>query len=164
MGQGYDYKCPKCGHRVGVSFGVGMLFPKTYQETIQAGKSGELGDELKTFFTEHPDGAIDASLVAGVCIKCGAVHNVQDLSMYLPKKNFTRKKNRGSWSVAAPFDDADYVSSWELADDYELFAKYPHKCKRCGGDMEIFTQQTFRTPDCPHCHAPMIEDGLIMWD
>lgn len=164
MGVGYSYKCPKCDHGINLYFGVGMLFPHTYQENVQAAKSGELGDELKNFFAEHPDGAIDASLVAGVCTKCGEVGNFHDLSMYLPKKNFAPEKNRGRWSVAAPFYDADYVVPWDLASDYELFAKYPHKCPLCGGDMKIFTKETFRAPACPRCRTQMIDDDIIMWD
>ena len=60
MGTGYTRKCPKCGFEFHSSTGVGFLFPKVYAETVQKAKEGELGEELKSFFAEHKDGAINA--------------------------------------------------------------------------------------------------------
>lgn len=182
MGCGYDLHCKRCNYNFAVSFGVGFMFPEVYEETVQQAKRGELGAELKKFFTEHPDGAIDVSYALGVCQKCGELYAVKDLSMYLPKDDFSPAKRQSRWSIAAPFTGVEYVSPMDLVEHYELFAKYPHKCK-CGGEMKIFTEDYFkkirysvdtdfptliteiRDFDCPRCHGKLVVgSGRILWD
>ena len=182
MGCGYNLHCEKCDYRSQVYFGVGLMSPEVYEKTVQQAKLGELGAELKNFFAEHPDGAIDISYSLGVCKKCGEIYTVEDLSMYLPKDNFSPYKNHGSRSVAAPFHGAEYVSPTDLKEHYELFAKYPHEC-RCGGEMKIFNEDDFqkiryttdtgvimgiseiRDFDCPRCHGKiLVGSGTILWD
>lgn len=164
MGQGYSMVCPKCGYEFNASFGVGMMFPAVYDETVQEGKRGELGEELQKFLLEHPDGAINASYVVGACKKCGELENLMDLSMYLPKENSKPDKPKGRWSVSMPFDRAEYVSPMDLKAHYELVAKYSHRCKHCGGDVKIFTEKTIGRIKCPHCKLRLEETGLILWD
>ena len=158
------------------------MFPEVYEETVQQAKLGELGAELKKFFDEHPDGAIDVSYALGLCKTCGELYTVKDLSMYLPKDDFSPAKRQSHWSVAAPFTGAEYVSPTDLKEHYELFAKYPHECK-CGGEMKIFNEDDFqktrhsmetsfptfvteiRDFDCPCCHGKLLVEGYTMlWD
>lgn len=167
MGQGYKMVCPKCGYEFNASFGVGMMFPAVYDETIQEGKRGELGEELQKFLLEHPDGAINASYVVSMCKKCGWLENIMDLSMYLPKNGFKPNKAKVRWSVAYPGTGIEYVAPWDLSnkEHYELFAKYPHKCKRCGGDVEIFKEKERNYFRCPHCKIRLQDTGAILcWD
>ena len=140
------------------------MFPAVYAETVAKGKRGELGAELQKFLLEHPDGAIDASNVVGVCKKCGALENLIDLSMYLPTEGYTPEKPKGRWSVAFPADDIDYVAPSDLQGDYALFARYPHRCKQCGGEMKIFTEETIGRIKCPRCKLRLEETGGILWD
>ena len=171
MGVGYDIYCDKCGYGLAhVLFGVGMLFPSTYSETMDDAHSGKLGEKIQTFLLEHPDGALDCSLVLAQCIYCGQCENVLDLTMYLPKNNAPAKNPNQRWSVAMPFDGADYVAPWDLKRHYKAFAAYPHKCKSCGGDMKLFSEEYFERHRhlkcrCPNCRGKLVlGSNLIMWD
>ena len=182
MGCGYNVHCEQCDYRSQVYFGVGLMLPKVYEETVQKAKLGELGAELKKFFEEHPDGAIDVSYALGLCKKCGAFYTVTDLSTYLPIDDFSPNKGYCPRSVAESFHEAEYVLPRDLNEHYELFAKYPHKCK-CGGEMKIFNEDDFqktrhsmetsfptfvteiRDFDCPRCHGKLLVEGYTMlWD
>ena len=55
MGRGTEYKCNKCGYGFITHSGVGMLFPAQYEQTVNKAKAGDLGEEIKRFFEEHPD-------------------------------------------------------------------------------------------------------------
>ena len=166
MGQGYVFKC-KCGYSFEPWLGVGIMFPMQYQELKEAAIKGDLGKEIKDFFAEHPEGAIDADTVVARCRKCGKYECVSNLSMYFPKDN-TKKKEKGRWSVAMPFEGEDYVAPWDLQESYELYAKYPHKCEACGGDMDIISEEDLEQNGliCPICGKPIKydPDDVIMWD
>ena len=83
MGSGCTMKCPQCGYEFGRSEGVGFMFPMVYQELVQKAKNGELGEEIKLFFSEHPDGAINADRTTLVCNECGNLSGDYDLTMYI---------------------------------------------------------------------------------
>ena len=157
MAQGYSFKC-KCGYSFTPILGVGYLFPQVYQDLKKSAIAGELGEELKTFFTEHPEGAIDAETVVARCQKCGKYECVTNLSMYLPKDN--------AEAVVMPFEGEEYVTSWDLRESYELYAKYQHKCKSCGSDMDIIDEEDIRNNGiiCPKCGKTIKCDGIIMCD
>lgn len=179
MGMCYELECEKCGYRFYASFGVGFMYPQVYQETKTAALNGELGEEIQKFLQENPDGAVNASRIFGKCTKCGNLETVPDLTMYLPnEKNPAPKKNpQERWSVAMPFYNADYVAPFDLQYHYKVFAKYQHKCKRCGGDLETFNEDVFKVSEtngklnldspklkCPNCHAALNLIDLLRWD
>lgn len=165
MGQGYEFKC-KCSYSFSPSLGVGFLFPKEYQELKESARKGKLGKKLKSFFAVHPEGGIDAEKVVARCKKCGRYKCVPDLSMYLPTTN--EKKPKGIWSTAMPFEGADYVSPRELKESYELYARYPHKCRWCRGELEIISEEDLVKNGivCPKCGRiiPCDEANIYYWD
>ena len=174
MGVAYEIYCNKCGYGLNVSFGVGMGFPHVYEETINDAREGKLGEKIQTFLREHPDGAIDCSLVLAQCIYCGQCENVLDLTMYLPKENAPKKNSHQRWSVAMPFIGAEYVSPWDLENYYKAFAEDPHTCKHCGGAMKVFSEEYFHRHHksglkckCPNCRGKLNIPKIcpvIMWD
>ena len=123
MGHGHIFRCKKCGYELKPHLGVGFLFPKVYQETIEAAKEGQYGKMVQEFLEEHPDGALNCDEVLLQCIECGDLQTGKDLSMYVPKQR-TESKESGRWSVAFPFESATYVAPWDL-EDYELI---PSSC------------------------------------
>lgn len=158
MGKFVELKCKFCKYEIQIGFGIGMAFPRVYEQTITAAKNGELGEEIQNFLSENPNGAIDVSRVLAVCKTCGACEKVYDLTMYLPKENILQaeKNNPGRWSVAMPFYNSKYVMPSDLKENYKVFAAYPHKCKRCGGEVEILNEddvQKLRKIKCPKCHS-----------
>ena len=163
MGQGYEFNC-KCGYSFTPYLGVGFMFPSVYRETVEAARKGKLGRELETFFSEHPDGAIDAEVVTLRCKKCGKYKSAENLAMYLP--NGKERKEKGRWSVAMVFEDEDYVDPSELQECYKLYAEYPHKCDSCGGEMEIISEDELEKNGitCPGCGRKIKSEPGIMWD
>ena len=163
MGHGYEFKC-ECGYSFSPFLGVGFLFPKEYKNLKDSALNGNLGKELKSFFSEHPDGALDVGKVVAKCKKCGDYSCVPKLSMYLPKTKVKMEKNK--WSAAMPSEGEEYVVPWDLSKSYTLFAKYRHKCKTCGGDMVIVPEKTLEKNGivCPRCGKSVSCGGVIMWD
>ena len=84
VGRMYSFYCQKCKIRIEAKFGIGMMFPTVYRNTVLKAKNGEIGEEIQKFFTENPNGAIDVSYVFGVCSECGQYEKILDLTMYVP--------------------------------------------------------------------------------
>ena len=162
MGSGMNMRCPKCGYEFASFEGVGYLFPKVYKETVQKAKSGELGDVLKTFFEEHPDGVINAENITLCCDKCGHLDTAKDLTMYVPRDDNTVNIEHGKWTVGIPFEGADYYTEYDLIEHFTEYMKYPHKCEKCGGDMRKLTSHD--KLKCPDCKTTMEEQRMILWD
>ncbi len=138
--------------------GVGFLFPKVYLETAEKAKAGVLGEEIRKFFENHPDGAINAEKVTLCCDSCGNLMEGQDLSMHVPNENY----NRGVGTQVP--EGSQYFMEDDLEEDFTKFADYPHKCIKCGGSMHVVRSD--ENLFCPECGTPMEidPDSLMMWD
>ena len=175
MGRGYSLQCRKCGYKFSANLGVGFMFPRAYQQKMEAGKAGKLGKEVRTFLEEHPDGALDCNIVVLQCTECGALESAPDLSMYVPGED-SPAPSSGNWSVACPHEGTSYVAPWDL-DSYKLVGLYDHKCRKCKGKMKIIKEKEFekliRGADfdnkptkvlCPKCKEPLWLGEIMMWD
>lgn len=162
MGSGATRKCPKCGFEFRSSEGVGFLFPMEYAETVEKAKNGEFGEQLQIFLVEHKDGAINTEKVTLCCEECGNLSGGMDLTMYVPNNKKPDSINRQQWSVAFHFEGADYVSPMDLKEHYVEYAKYPHKCEKCGGKMRVIKKE--KEFVCPECKVPLKTTGVIHWD
>ena len=106
MGTIYGLSCPKCNYISSFRLGVGFAYPHVYVEMRELGKRGELGDDIKEFFSLYPDGVIDPVPVIAQCDRCNCYATVPSLNMYIPDAtNPPRKKATGSWSIATPCHD-----------------------------------------------------------
>ena len=148
MGQGGTYKCNKCGYELNAWTGVGYIYPTVCKETTEQAKKGELGEELKKFFEEHPDGKINCEKVLVRCEDCGEYDVVMNLSMYIPKEG------------KAPND-----AIWDL-DGYKKLASYKHTCTACGGKMKTVkeNEEGFYDLTCPECGEALEMGERILWD
>ncbi len=162
MGKGYTKTCIKCGYSFNCNEGIGFMFPKVYAETVRKAKAGKLGKILKTFYEEHPDGAINAENVALCCDSCGHLKSGIDLTMYIPKGKMLEQSKDERCCVAFPFPEETYVMSNDLEEYYEKYADYPHKCGKCRGKMHVVKEN--ETLLCPHCKEPLEILDVIMWD
>ena len=162
MGSGSIYECHKCGFKFDQMNGVGFLFLAIYAKTVQRAKDGELGAQIQKFFEEHPEGAVNVENVTLCCNSCGALTTAEDLTMYIPKKDFPSKVKTMRWTVGIPFVGCEYVMAGELADYYEEYAKYPHKCCKCSAEMHVVKDD--EALYCPECKTPLISKGIIRWD
>lgn len=187
MGNGYSCKCNKCDYGFMASLGVGLMFPEVYEDTVKAMKSGEYGDQPKSFFQAHPDGAIDCDNVVVRCRSCGKYATEPRLDMYVPKEgkgagvaeatgnsegaagNTEPEASELRWSSACSGEDCDYVDPYDLTENYKLFEHYQHKCESCGGDAEIVEGFESKLDKgelkCPKCKDGVIElKGELLWD
>lgn len=175
MGRGYLLHCRKCGYEFSANLGVGFMFPRDYQQTMEAGKEGKLGKEVRQFLEEHPDGALDCNIVVLQCSECGKLESAPDLSMYVPGKD-SPAPSSGNWSVAFPHEGTSCVAPWDL-DRYTLVGLYDHRCKKCKGKMKIIKEDEFerliRGADfdnhptkmpCPKCKELLWLGEIMMWD
>lgn len=177
MGTGYTLRCKKCAYKISANLGVGFFFPKVYQQTMEAAREGKFGETIRQFLQNHPDGALNIESVFLQCPECGSLKNGPDLSMYVRNQEIPRREN-GRWSVAAPFEDADYVSPMELEQEntYVLYAP-GHICKKCGKPLKSITENELVKRDagevqergrtvisCPKCGNSLWIDDVIMWD
>ena len=151
MGQGFDYRCCKCGYEFSALLGVGYAYPLTYKETMQEAREGKLGEDIKKFLEGNPQGAIDPKNVVAQCKICGEYEQVQDLSMYIPKETKGEKLNK----------DIDFVVDFK---DYKLEKKYDHKCSTCGGKMKILRGKALDSLTCPRCKSEMERVEGFLWD
>lgn len=177
MGHGHILQCKKCGYKLKLFLGVGFVFPKVYQETIEGAKEGKYGETVQTFLEKHPDGALNCDNVLLQCTECGNLETEKDLSMYVPKQG-AEPIEKERWSIAFPFEGADYVAPWDLdPDHYELVCRYEHKCKKCGAKMRTFSEKEMDKKlgkifleekqtefACPECREPLWQVGDMMWD
>lgn len=67
MGSGYRYHCNNCGKDFEAWLGVGMLFPQTCEETLEAVKQGKFGQELKEAAESEPYVGVCAEQRIYVC-------------------------------------------------------------------------------------------------
>lgn len=156
MGKAFTFQCKNCGHNLKFYFGTGAMYPEKYQEIINDALVGKLGAEIQKFLIENPKGAIDISRVLANCEYCGHHEMVRDLTMYLPKENFTQDKN--------------YPLPFEFEKNYDVYKEYNHKCSHCGESIEIITEKNFLQKkisiQCPNCDSDMIPKKLSPkhWD
>ena len=170
MGQGNEYRCEECGYSMTAAYGAGMMYPTVYRETIEKGRAGKLGEKLKTFLAEHPEGAVNCGNSMIRCTKCGSIESEQNLSMYLPKDGDPVPEEKGIWSVAMPQEDIAFVCPWDLPGHYRLYARYPHRCSKCGGKARVISERKLDegvadgTVRCPRCGGRLRSMGMILWD
>ena len=167
MGQGFSIECNKCGFSFDASFGIGFMFPMESEEMIEKGRSGELGEEVKTFLENNKCGAIDVKRVVLRCEECGNLEIGHDLSMYVPDddKYDPDSEEKGIWSIAVLAEGMKYVSPMDLEEHYKKILDYPHKCSKCSGKMKIIKEEEFDKIPCPECDGTMNQtDGHFYWD
>ena len=145
MGKFFTFHCKNCGHNLKFYFGIGGMYPQTYQEVLNDALIGKFGKDIQKFLIDNPEGVIDVSRVLANCENCGHHEMVRDLSMYLPKENFVRAEN--------------YPLPFEFEKNYIQAKKFHHKCSYCGESVQIITEKNFLQTEiklqCPNCDSFM---------
>ena len=127
----------KRGHRL-VADDV-VEISKISDETL-VGKSPDI---TKHFIELRGIGIIDVKTLFGV----ENVKEDQTIDMVIKLEDWNRDK------------EYDRLG---LEENYTEFAKYPHKCEKCGGDMRILDEDDDVL--CPNCKVPLEVKEHIMWD
>lgn len=173
MGLVMGCTCKKCGYRFEADMGVGLMYPKTYQSTIDKIRKGFYGQQGKEFLEVFPNGAISREEIVVQCDDCRKLTCVPDLTLYIPKEDYDPDKRDRSipWSSACTGKDREYVSPDELEVNYEAFERYNHRCPYCNSHASVlpgFTEDVSKNQDkfvhCPNCGSLLEIEIEGLWD
>lgn len=165
MGWGYNYICRKCQHEYWVHLGVGMMYPKVYQETLADISEGKYGPELQEIYHNTPYAAVDAEHVVYICDGCGFWESGTDVTLYAPNEPERISQKRYGIKTVAEWGYVPYVTSRELKTEYHIVKRHYHRCGKCGKRMHKATSDELKNLPCPECGAAnRAENSLVLWD
>ena len=167
MGRGYEVRCRTCSFHGNYYLGVGFSFPMLYESAMDDIKSGEYGEDLRRWYEEHPEAAVDPTIVLLQCPRCGILETERNMSMYLPLPDYDHEqRERVPWSSAVPGKEEDYVSPFELREHYTLCRPYRHTCRKCGAEAETVSEDQILEASliCPQCGGKAELAGRMLWD
>ena len=145
------------------TLGIGFLFPRVYQETVEAIEAGKYGQEWKELFEKTPGAAINAEMEFYTCPYCGGFANEPNLTIYAPDDPEISKVHTEPFSIAHPAEGSEYVTPYELSENYRRVKAFVHKCPECGKRMHRYRRED--QLKCPECKAGTMEMGdFILWD
>ena len=159
MGNGFKYKCSKCGKHYSGIWGIGMMFPQIYQETIAKIEQGEYGENWKRLYFDNDHVAVDAEEYVYICSSCNAWKIDKGLSLYTANSEGAKKSiERGCVVIN---DRLRYET-----EAFKLLKSYIHKCDNCGGRMHKANGKEIRNLPCPHCGGARDKniEYVINWD
>lgn len=151
MGRDLGFKCSKCGKNYSAHQGIGMLYPKEYEEVVGKIRKGNYGSSMKDLMDSDPYVTVDASYKIYCCSSCGHWSSLRSLSLYLVP------------GVEKEISRAVMATDGE---DCTLVREYIHKCRKCGDIMHIASDGELMNLTCPYCGGES-EDGPVMemlWD
>ena len=85
MGSGYDFKCKKCKTEYSAMLGIGMMFPRVYQGTVEDIKNGKYGPEWQQIMSSEEFVAVNAEREVYICSECKHWELDLNLALYRPK-------------------------------------------------------------------------------
>ena len=164
MGQGYGFKCEKCGKIFAVFLGIGFRFPSAYRDTVTAISKGKFGKKMKAVFEAVPHCALDGEVHLYRCDSCGGWRPAPGLDLYEPNDPEKLPVRARGNNPLPEWDTAEYVMPNELKSHYHMIREYSHRCPECRKKLRKVTgmDEMKRLP-CPDCGT--ICDGKeILWD
>lgn len=75
MGQGYEVKCPVCGHKVELILGIGFTDPLIAIQERENILAGEYGPKAQTALETHPEALVKVEMAPYQCGVCGKVES-----------------------------------------------------------------------------------------
>ena len=164
MGIGLNFKCQKCGKEYRVMRGVGMMFPLTYERTMEAIKEGRYGEQWKQIVTETSYAAVNAEKEVYLCSSCGSWRTERNLSLYRPNDPEQIRTKQYGIKTVEEWGDVPYVDRDDLKRDYKLIKAFPHKCGKCGKRMRKAKEAEIKKLPCPRCGTVNSSNGILLWD
>lgn len=164
MGSGYDFKCKKCQKEYSVMFGIGMLYPDVYQETVADIKNGKYGLEWQQLMNAEEYVAVNAEIEVYICRECKHWKTDLNLSLYRPKDVEAIRNKQYGIKTVEEWGDVPYVVEYELKEEYNLIKVYVHKCEKCGKPIYKANDTEIENLPCPYCGTENVPDGICTWD
>ena len=174
MGRVISIKC-QCEDR-SLMLGVGMGYPRTYQEALNDIRIGKYGEEMKRLANETELVTVDASYRAYCCDGCGHIESKLCFDLYKPNDIESAKKTvvvRQTVDESKVDKTVEEFGEWPLwwpglfknGGDYVLLKRYEHTCPICKNVMDLIDVDTIEDMKCPKCGETYKYDGeTAMWD
>ncbi len=165
MGEGISFTCKHCGKENCALWGIGMIFPLSYQETIQQVKNVECGAEYKELAESFPLFAVNSEKYVFTCDRCNTWRCDKDMSLYVPN-NIEKYKRKKIDEMYWPY----YETEDSLEQDYRLVKKVNHRCDKCKRPMRRMSHDEamnrLSTGWCGYCGAVNNTEDIshVMWD
>ena len=164
MGDGFIYHCKKCRSEFRVSLGVGMAFPRVYQNAVADMASGKYGAEWQSLITSQPYMALNGDQRLYKCDHCGHWEVDLCLDVYAPNDPAAIAKKQYGIKTVEDWGHVPYVILCQLREDYHLIKRYEHICPDCKKSMRHVTRKAeFKIISCPECGAPC-KGAPMNWD
>lgn len=166
MGSGISLKC-KCGKKEELHFGVGMMYPRVYRETLESAKAGEFGERWKELVESEEFMAIDAARYLFFCEECGHWEMAYGFDLYKPKDAEKIRHTDYGIKTVEEWGDVPYVTGPQLERDYIFVEEYQHLCPQCNVKMYKTEDQqdaVIKKLACKDCGEILMRNGFLMWD
>lgn len=164
MGSGYDFKCKKCKTKYSAMPGIGMMYPKVYQEVVEDIKNGKYGPECQEIMNSEEFVAVNAEREIYICNECKHWETDLNLALYRPKNAEAIRTKQYGIKTVEEWGYVPYVMGYDLKAEYSLVEVFVHKCKKCRKRMHNATDEELQTLPCPKCGTENATSGLLMWD
>jgi len=164
MGSGYDFKCKKCKTKYSAMPGIGMMYPKVYQEAVEDIKNGKYGPEWQEIMNSEEFIAVNAEREIYICSECKYWETDLNLALYRPKDAEAIRTKQYGIKTVEEWGYVPYVMEYHLKTEYSLVKVYVHKCKKCGKRMHKATDEELKNLPCPKCGTENATNGMLMWD
>lgn len=160
MGDGFVYYCKKCGERYSLMLGVGMEYPRVYDEIMGKLFNGDFGLNLQKIVQSTENVVVDAQDYLYVCEKCGNFNVTNGLDLYQVKNEELIRENTDK--------NKKWIKGWFFRfnpKDFRILKRVKYACPQCKSRMKRYGD--YMEPPklkCPECHEDLEEGGFICWD
>lgn len=94
MGQGYSYKCEKCGYTLEYLQGVGFMFIFEAEEILKEMLNGKYGKRFMELSTQADNPQAEHSKELYKCTGCGELRPSMEVKLYDGNKLLLEKQHR----------------------------------------------------------------------
>lgn len=144
--------------------GIGMMYPKVYQEAVEDIKNGKYGPEWQEIMNSEEFIAVNAEREIYICSECKRWETDLNLALYRPKDAEAIRTKQYGIKTVEEWGYVPYVMGYHLKTEYSLVKVYVHKCKKCGKRMHKATNEELKNLPCPKCGTENATSGMLMWD
>ena len=144
--------------------GIGMMFPKVYQQIINSISDGEYGQRWKDLFDSQEYVAVNAKKTVYICRNCGHWETNYILDLYVPKKPEEIPNKRYGIKTVAEWGYVPYVIEYDLKENYKILKHFVHTCTNCGRRTHKASDNELQNLSCPKCGKDNKITGFVNWD
>ena len=164
MGNGYSYKCRKCGHEYSIHIGSGMLYPMAYKSFVKDISEGKYGADRQKTLNDTLYAVVNAEETLYICDKCNHWEIRNDLTIYAPNDPDKVENERYGDKTVKELGYVPYVMENDLKENYHAIKRYYCSCPECGKRMHKAGDMEWYRLACPECGELNEVESRILWD